>query len=113
MPGETNREIGPAESVQLSRRGHGGYARSKVLGVSFGPGFDSPHLHQQPDEDHMGTLKDINLLDVGHTITMVGALYAGKGRVLAVLFPEGQDEARKASVEMLDMTVEDWKEFLV
>lgn len=61
----------------------------------------------------MATLKDINLLDVGHSISMVGALYAGKGRVLAVLFPEGADEAKLAPVEMLDLTHEDWKEFLV
>ncbi len=61
----------------------------------------------------MPTLKDINLLDVGHSIMMVGALYAGKGRVLAVLFPEGADEAKMAPVEHLDLTLEDWKEFLV
>jgi hypothetical protein len=61
----------------------------------------------------MGSLKDINLLDVGHSITMVGALYAGKGRVLAVLFPEGADEAKVAPVEMLDLTHEDWKAFLL
>ncbi len=60
----------------------------------------------------MGTLKDINLLDVGHTITMVGALYAGKGKVFGVLFPEGQAEAKQAPVEMLDMTLEDWISFL-
>lgn len=61
----------------------------------------------------MATLNDINLLDVGHSITMVGALYAGQGRVLAILFPEGADEARTAQAEMVDMTLEDWKAFLV
>ena len=61
----------------------------------------------------MATLKDINLLDVGHSITMVGALYAGKGRVLAVLFPEGADEAKAAPVEMVDMTHEDWRDRLL
>src|SRR5271154_4544721 len=60
----------------------------------------------------MGTLKDLNLLDIGHTITMVGALYAGKDRVLGVLFPEGQEEAKRAPVEMIDMTHEDWLAFL-
>lgn len=61
----------------------------------------------------MGTLKDINLLDVGHSIVMVGALYAGKGKVYAMLFPEGADEAKLAPVQTLDMSLEDWKEFLV
>jgi hypothetical protein len=60
----------------------------------------------------MGSLKDINLLDVGHSIAMVGALYAGKGKVYGVLFPEGQGDARQAPVEMLDLTLDDWKEFL-
>jgi HNH endonuclease len=64
-------------------------------------------------EMHMASLKDINLLDVGHSITMVGALYAGKGQVLAMLFPEGADEAKLAPVTQLDMTLEDWKGFLV
>lgn len=61
----------------------------------------------------MGSLKDINLLDVGHSILMVGALYAGKGKVYAMLFPEGADEAKLAPVEMLDLDLEDWKAFLV
>jgi HNH endonuclease len=59
---------------------------------------------------NMASLKDVNLLDVGHTITMVGALYAGKGRVLAVLFPEGSEEAKMGPVEMIDMTHEDWRD---
>ena len=60
----------------------------------------------------METFKDFNLLDIGHTITMVGALYAGKDRVLGVLFPEGQEEAKRAPVELIDMTHEDWLAFL-
>jgi hypothetical protein len=64
-------------------------------------------------EMNMATLNDINLLDVGHTITMVGALYAGEDKVYGVLFPEGQEEAKAAPVEMVDMTLDDWKAFLV
>jgi hypothetical protein len=60
----------------------------------------------------MLTLKDIDLLDVGHQITMVGALFAGKGRVLAVLLPDREDEAQVAPVELLHMTLDDWKAFL-
>ena len=61
----------------------------------------------------MATLKDIPLIDVGHTVTMVGALYAGKGKVFSVLFPEGAEEAKAAPIEHVEMTHEDWKEFLV
>ncbi len=61
----------------------------------------------------MITLKDIELLEVGHSIVMVGALYAGGGAVYAMLLPEGADEARSASVTLVEMSLEDWKAFLV
>lgn len=35
-------------------------------------------------------LSELNLLDVGNTIQMVGAIYAGNGQMLLALFPEDQ-----------------------
>jgi hypothetical protein len=58
------------------------------------------------------TLKDINLLDIGNTIQMAGALYIGKGKAYLVSFPDDQDEVRSLPVEHLEMTVEDWQAFL-
>lgn len=61
----------------------------------------------------MTRFKNIPLLEIGHTITMVGGLYAGQGRVFAFLFPEGSEEAEAAPPELVKMTLEDWKAFLV
>ncbi len=60
----------------------------------------------------MATLNDINLLDIGDTIQMAGALYVGKGKAYLILFPEDQAEAKALPIEHLDLTHEDWKTFL-
>jgi hypothetical protein len=73
-------------------------------------------------------LSDFNLLSVGHTIQMVGAVYAGDGQLLLCLFPEdrgvigsdrpipvtfaphGSDEEHE--VHTLDMDSGDWERFI-
>ncbi len=79
-------------------------------------------------------LKDINLLDVGNTIQIVGAIYAGNGKVLLAFFPDERGSVHGlhepgypnvgymaatstsghdyASVETLDMDHADWEVFL-
>ncbi len=57
----------------------------------------------------MSSLKDINLLAIGNTIQMVGAVYAGDGKAYLCLFP---DETTEAPIEPLEMNSEDWAVFL-
>jgi len=77
----------------------------------------------------MKTLKEINLLDIGHKYQMVGAVYADEKEMLVCLFPEdrgtiasdrpipvefiarGQNEPTH-EVDVLDMDHEDWKAFV-
>ncbi len=60
----------------------------------------------------MTTLQDINLLDIGNTIQMAGALYVGKGKAYLITFPEDQEEVKGLPIDHLDLTHEDWKTFL-
>ncbi|MFA6235155.1 MAG: HNH endonuclease [Bacteroidota bacterium] len=48
---------------------------------------------------------DLRVLDVGHEIQLAGAVYAGKGKIYLMLYP---DETLERDVEALEMTVEDW-----
>lgn len=73
-------------------------------------------------------LKDLNLLKVGDSIQMAGAVYAGEGKMYLCMFPEdggaildveGNDcvefvskNGERLIAETLDMDHEDWKEFL-
>jgi len=81
-------------------------------------------------------LKDINLLDVGNTIQIVGAVYADDKKVLICLFPEDRGEIQTEQdhsygdcmgtatsqlvtkdkkyldIDVLDMDAEDWLKFL-
>lgn len=57
----------------------------------------------------MAKLSDINLLSVGNTIGMVGAIYAGEGKTLLVFFP---GEKREHPIDDLEMDSEEWKTFL-
>lgn len=59
----------------------------------------------------MASLKDINLLSIGNTIQMVGAVYAGEGKAYLCLFPEDHD-AKELPLESLEMDTEDWKSFI-
>lgn len=56
-------------------------------------------------------LSDIKLTDVGNTIQMVGAVYAGEGQAYVCLFPEDADAATLHQ-NILEMDAEDWKIFL-
>jgi hypothetical protein len=61
---------------------------------------------------NMASLKDINLYDIGDTIQMAGALYAGKGKAYLITFPEDQVEVKGLPIEHLELTHEDWVAFL-
>lgn len=54
-------------------------------------------------------LKDINILDVGNTILMAGAIFTDGDRALLCYFPE---EDKSLTPEVMDMTQEDWQTFL-
>lgn len=67
-------------------------------------------------------LSDVDLLKVGHTIQMAGAVYAGEGRLFLAMLPEerGQllrdvlfeNDAGVLDVQTLDMDQDDWTRFL-
>lgn len=54
-------------------------------------------------------LKDLNLLSIGHTIQMTGAVYAGEGKTLLVFFP---GERPEGTIENLEMDQGEWETFL-
>lgn len=74
----------------------------------------------------MAKLQDINLLAVGHTIQMAGAVYVGELKAYIVMFPDegvtldagGNDvwfetkDGEDHLVEVLDMDQDDWATFL-
>jgi HNH endonuclease len=77
-------------------------------------------------------LSELNLLAIGNTIQIVGAVYAGDGKMIIALFPEdrgalttsegevlflGKDHPPESSfseamVQVLDMDLGDWQKFL-
>lgn len=69
-------------------------------------------------------LKDIDLLKVGHTIQMAGAVYAGEGKLYLTMFPDESGQlsgnvsfrtgarGTELDVTTLDMTLDDWTRFL-
>lgn len=81
----------------------------------------------------MAKLSDINLLSVGHTIGLAGAVFTGEGKLYLVMFPNHRGEVYSArrhgvgeyevlfqetgsevkqSVDTLDLDDADWKTFL-
>lgn len=76
----------------------------------------------------MAKLSDLNLLDVGHTIQMAGAVYIGNGKVYLAMFPEEAgtivdseghevtgflaEDGSKLTAETLNMSQEEWTTFL-
>lgn len=56
-------------------------------------------------------LSEIDILKIGHSIQLVGAVYAGEGRALLAVFPEDRDTV-PADLELLDMDLDDWQVFL-
>lgn len=68
-------------------------------------------------------LDEVNLLAFGHTIQMVGAVYAGEGKLYLTLFPDElgevsagatfrQKDSNADEVVTLDMNLDDWTRFL-
>lgn len=68
-------------------------------------------------------LDEVNLLEFGHTIQMVGGVYAGKGKLYLTLFPDELGEVSPGAtfrqgdgdvdeVVTLDMNLDDWTRFL-
>lgn len=53
---------------------------------------------------------ELNLLRVGDTIQMVGAVYEGEGKTFLCFFPGEHDES--SVLERLEMDSEDWKTFI-
>lgn len=76
----------------------------------------------------MANLKDINLLDVGNTIQLIGAVWEGEGKLYVCPFPEYHgsfydeanaefyfsDDGEKGKVEVvtLNMNSEEWNQFI-
>lgn len=74
-------------------------------------------------------LSDLNILEVGNTIQLVGAVYADKDRVFLCMMPDGLSEEQDSDIRaslmyadrlsghtqvpiMLDMGAADWEKFL-
>lgn len=67
-------------------------------------------------------LSDIDLLQVGHSIQMAGAVYAGEGMLFLAMLPEERGQLLRdvlfendtgvLGVQTLDMDQEDWTRFL-
>ncbi len=58
----------------------------------------------------MATLKDVGLLNVGHSLQLVGALYADADKTYMVPFPEKSEIP--SEVDTLSMDLDDWTTFL-
>jgi len=56
-------------------------------------------------------LSDVDLLKIGNTIQMAGAVYVGEGRLFLAMFPEDRGVEGLETVE-LDMDLADWERFL-
>lgn len=54
-------------------------------------------------------IKDLNLLSIGNTIQLAGAIYSGEGRTFLCLFP---GEALDEEVQQLDMDQAEWEVFI-
>lgn len=59
----------------------------------------------------MVKLSDVDLLQFGHSVQLVGAVYEGGGRAFLVLFPEDQ-AGELPTIERLDMGSDEWVTFL-
>ena len=57
----------------------------------------------------MAKFSDLNLLSVGNTIQIVGAIWEGEGHTYLCVFPEGKLEHPP---EVLEMTLEEWQAFI-
>lgn len=57
-------------------------------------------------------LQDINILDIGNTIQLSGAIWSGNGKHYLCFVPDEFDEADKYDFEILEMGVENWERFI-
>lgn len=57
----------------------------------------------------MAQFSDLDILQVGHTIQLAGAIYAGEGTAYLCFFP---DEDTDLKTEVLSMTVGEWEAFV-
>lgn len=53
----------------------------------------------------MTKLKDLDLLALGNTINLAGAIYAGEGKTFLAFFPEDRNDL---PLEPLELDLEDW-----
>jgi hypothetical protein len=53
---------------------------------------------------------DLNLLSIGNSIGMVGAIYSGEGQTILCYFP---GEGHEPPVDTLEMTLDEWQRFLL
>lgn len=76
----------------------------------------------------MATLSDLNILDVGNTLQMAGAVYVGDGKAYLAMFPDeparlevrddyvttlvGPDDKEIAEIDTLNMSQDDWVKFI-
>lgn len=58
----------------------------------------------------MAKFENLDLLKVGNTIQLAGAIWVGEGRMYLCMFP-GEDEL-PVPVDQLDMTRDEWEKFL-
>src|ERR1017187_1290412 len=59
-------------------------------------------------------LSDIDLLDIGNTIQLYGAIFSGKGQMFYIPMPD-EDESDLHSAgdhKVLSMGIDDWQKFL-
>jgi hypothetical protein len=54
-------------------------------------------------------LKDLNLLSVGNTIQLAGAIWQGEGKTFLCYFPK---DAQDLPLEVLEMTLDEWLVFI-
>jgi len=60
----------------------------------------------------MTKFESLDLLKVGNTIQLVGAVWAGEGEVYLCMFPSEHGEVLSGEVHVLNMTREQWQQFL-
>lgn len=58
----------------------------------------------------MTKFSDINLLSIGNTVQMVGAVYSGEGRTYLMFFPE--EVADEAKHEIVEMGLDEWRQLI-
>jgi hypothetical protein len=57
-------------------------------------------------------LQDINILDIGNTIQVSGAIWSGKGKHYLCFIPGEYDVTDTNDFELLEMDLNDWEKFI-